>query len=55
MTKVTDERGKVPNYVIVGKKLVHQPTGLWTFLKNKSDDTLRVAHVRLKKLVANAK
>lgn len=48
---IIDHQGRVPRYVIDGDKLVHQSTGCYVMLHNRTNEYMREAMLRLKKLL----
>ena len=48
---IKDKLGKVPNYIIFGDWMCHQPTGLQVLLEDKLPKTLRKAQLKLKQLI----
>jgi hypothetical protein len=47
-TPVLDERGKMPNFVIHGRTMVHQAFGVACALPSRNVEIVRLAHARLK-------
>lgn len=52
---VRDHRGKVPNFLLEGKWMIHQPTGLRVTVESRQDRDLQRAQIELKKLIAQEK
>lgn len=44
---ITDDRGKVPNFVFDNLEMIHQPTGIRVAIISGSDASLRLAHQHL--------
>lgn len=50
---VKDKRNKIPNFILEGDKLKHQPTGKFVLVKDKSHLGLRRALNQLKAKITN--
>lgn len=48
---VVDYQGRVPRYVVEGDRLIHQSTGCYVMLHERSDEYMRKAMARLKTLL----
>jgi hypothetical protein len=48
---IIDYQGRVPRYIIDGDRLVHQGTGCYVMLYERSDAYMRAAMARLKSLL----
>ena len=53
---IKDHRGKVPNYIIQGGKMIHQPTGKFVLVGHKpSHRAMRVAQRQLNKQLSEVR